>query len=123
MEKVYKVAIVDDETQILEMLESFLSKRKYFEVTTFLKPEHAYEKIKTNGYDIVLLDIMMPEINGIELFKLIKQNNSKQKVVMMTAASTQNRLIECDQAGVTDYMTKPFISLRDVENIILDCLE
>lgn len=123
MKRIYKIAIVDDEDSILEMLERFFSKRKHFEVTTFLKPDQAYEKIKNGGFDIVLLDIMMPEINGIELFKMIKQHNPSQKVVMMTASSTQNRLIECDREGVADYVTKPFLSLRDVENIVLDCLE
>lgn len=123
MSKVYKIAIVDDEQNILEMLERFLSKRECFSVNTFLKPDVALGEIKNGGYDMVLLDIMMPEINGIDLFKLIKEHNPNQKVVMMTASSTQNRLIECDQEGVSDYITKPFLSLRDVENVMLDCLE
>lgn len=118
-----KIAIIDDETSILDILERFLSRKKLFDINTFDNPLTAFESIKTNDYDLILCDIMMPQLNGIELIKKIKEIKPKQKIIMITAFSTEDKMIECDAIGVNDYLTKPFISMRDVENKVLDCLE
>jgi DNA-binding NtrC family response regulator len=120
--KMYKIAIVDDEISILEMMKKFLSRREELEVELFENPEIAYNKLISNNYDIIISDIMMPQMDGVELLRKIKEKKPNQKVIMMTAYSTEDRLIECDELGATDYITKPFISLRDVENKVLDNL-
>ncbi|MDC7242509.1 MAG: response regulator [Sphaerochaetaceae bacterium] len=114
------IAIVDDEQEILDMLKRFLSRREEFKIDTFLNPEAALSSLTNGKYDLIITDIMMPQMDGVELLKKIKQNNPSQKVIMMTAFSTEHRLIECDNSGADDYITKPFISLRDVENKVLD---
>jgi len=118
----YKIAIVDDEISILEVLNKFLNRRGELEIELFENPVTAYDKIVSSNYDIVISDIMMPQMDGVELLRKIKASKPNQKVIMMTAYSTEDRLIECDELGATDYITKPFISLRDVENKILDNL-
>ncbi len=119
-----KIVIVDDEQDILDVLERFLKRSGKFEVETFSNPQTALSQVKSGIYDLVLLDIMMPQIDGIEFLKELKTSSaSTTKVIMMTAYSTQDRMIECEKIGANDYITKPFISLRDVENKVLDQLD
>ncbi|XPV69802.1 MAG: response regulator [Halarcobacter sp.] len=118
----YKIAIVDDEVSILEVLNKFLNRRSELEIDLFENPSTAFSQLSSGKYDLIISDIMMPQMDGVELLRKIKQSNPKQKVIMMTAYSTEDRLIECDELGANDYITKPFISLRDVENKVLDNL-
>ena len=118
---VYKVAVVDDENEILSMIQRFLNRSEKYQVTVFSNPITAVETID-KSYDIVLLDIMMPQMNGLDALEKIMDKNPEQKVIMMTAYSTEEKIIQSDLTGACDYITKPFISLRDVENKILDAL-
>ena len=117
-----KVFIVDDEADILEILEKFFKRKNRFDVIKFTNPLIALDEIKKGGVDLVLTDIMMPQMDGVELLKEIKNFNPNIKVIMMTAFSTLERTLECEKLGADDYVTKPFISLRDVENKVLDAL-
>jgi len=117
-----KIAIIDDETSILDVLKRFLSRRNIFEIDTFENPLIAFDSIEKKNYDLILCDIMMPQLNGIELIKKIKKIKPNQKIIMITAFSTEDKMIECDTIGVDDYLTKPFISMRDVENKVLDAI-
>eukprot|EP00767_Chilomastix_cuspidata_P005946 gnl/Chilomastix_cuspidata/6223.p2 GENE.gnl/Chilomastix_cuspidata/6223~~gnl/Chilomastix_cuspidata/6223.p2 ORF type:complete len:122 (-),score=21.62 gnl/Chilomastix_cuspidata/6223:486-851(-) len=114
-----KIAIIDDESSILEMLKKFLSRKNLFEISTYDNPVTALNSLKRNKYDLILCDIMMPQMTGIDVVKEIKKEIPNQKIIMMTAFSTEEKLIECDDLEVTDYLTKPFISMRDVENKVL----
>lgn len=116
------IAIVDDEKDILDILEQFLSRSEKFKIETFNNPLNALPKVKSGSFDLVLLDIMMPQMDGIDFLREVKKSSAGTKVVMMTAYSTQDKLIECNKIGAEDYVTKPFVSLRDVENKILDNL-
>jgi DNA-binding response OmpR family regulator len=117
-----KIAIVDDEFDILNVLETFLSRRDAYDIQTYVNPESALEGINSSQFDLVLLDIMMPTKDGMVMLKEIKEANPNVKVIMMTAFSTQEKVVECDKIGADDYVTKPFISLKDVEAKILDQL-
>ncbi len=117
-----KIAIVDDENDINEMIKYYLNKRNSFQISTYENPNDALAKILDSKYDLVLLDINMPHKNGIEMLKEIKEKNEKVKVIMMTADSTLDRVIKCKSIGANDYLTKPFVSLRDLENKVLDQL-
>ena len=118
-----KIAIIDDEQDILEILERFLSRSEKFDIEVFSNPQTALPKVKNGMYDLILLDIMMPQMDGIDFLKEVKDTSSNNtKVLMMTAYSTQDRMIDCEHIGADDYVTKPFVSLRDVENKVLDQL-
>ncbi len=117
-----KIAIIDDEQDILDILERFLSRSEKFDIEIFSNPQTALSKVKSGIYDLVLLDIMMPQMDGIDFLKEVKNSSVKTKIVMMTAYSTQDRMIDCEKIGADDYVTKPFVSLRDVENKVLDQL-
>ena len=118
-----KIAIVDDEVSILDVLERFLSRKQLFEIHTYENPLTALNAIEKMNFDLILCDIMMPQLDGIELVKKVKTTKPEQRFLMMTAYSTEDRLIECDKLGVHEYVTKPFVSLRDVENKVLDILQ
>ncbi len=119
-----KIAIVDDEQDILEILEKFLKRSEKFDVEIFTNPKTALNRVKLGEFDLVLLDIMMPQMSGIDFLKEMKESSlSNIKVIMMTAYSTQDKMIDCDKIGADDYITKPFISLRDIENKVLDNLD
>ena len=117
-----KVIIVDDEQDILNTLLRYFNRKNKFEVDVFTNPVNALEAIKNNDYDLVLTDIMMPEMNGVDLLKKIKEVKPDVPVVMMTAYSTIDKILECDKLGASDYVTKPFISLKDIESKVLDFL-
>ena len=117
-----KVVIVDDDENIRNIIKIYLERSGKFIIDTYSGPKYAKNSILSGRYDLVLLDIEMPDINGIEFLKIIKESNPNQKVIMITATSTEDRLIECEKLGTNDYITKPFISLRDVQNKILDRL-
>jgi len=117
-----KIAIVDDEQDILDVLEQFLSRSDKFDIKTFTNPQDAISSVKSGYFDLVLLDIMMPQMDGIEFLKNTKASSPDTKIIMMTAYSTQDKIIECNKIGAEDYVTKPFVSLRDVENKVLDIL-
>ena len=117
-----KIAIIDDEQDILDILERFLSRSEKFDIEIFSNPQTALPKVKSGMYDLILLDIMMPQMDGIEFLKEIKSTSNDTNVIMMTAYSTQDRMIDCEHIGANDYVTKPFVSLRDIENKVLDQL-
>jgi DNA-binding NtrC family response regulator len=66
---------------------------------------------------------MMPEMNGVDVLKEVVKLRPDVKVIMMTAYSTIDKILECDKIGAVDYVTKPFISLKDIESKILDHLD
>ncbi len=110
-----KLMIVDDESQITAMLEKWFSKNKEFSVSTFNNPEIALTSFNTVKPDVVLLDIMMPQMDGIVALEKIKNIDPATVVVMMTAYSTLDRVLSSHRQGAESYILKPFESLSDVE--------
>ena len=117
-----KILILDDERDILNVIERFLNRRALVDIVTSTNPIEALELIKYGSFDMILTDIMMPEMNGVDVLRQVIKMKPNMKVIMMTAYSTIDKIIECEQLGATDYVTKPFISLKDVESKILDHL-
>lgn len=117
-----KIAIIDDEQDILDVLETFLKRSEKFDVDTFSNPKSVLDTLKSGAYDLVLLDIMMPQLNGLDVLEEIKKVSPNTKVIMMTAYSSIDKVIKSNKVGAEDYLTKPFVSLRDVENKVLDNL-
>ncbi|MDN5124723.1 response regulator [Aliarcobacter butzleri] len=123
MDKKYSIAIIDDELEILNLLSRFLSRNPKFSVANYANPLAALESLNTSSYDIILLDIMMPQMNGLEVLEKIKEKNENQKVIMMTAYSTLDKVLKSHKEGATNYVMKPFDSLQHLEKKIIDILE
>lgn len=110
-----RLMVVDDESQITTMLEKWFTKNKEFSVTVFNNPEIAISSFQTVKPDVVLLDIMMPQMDGIVALEKIKAMDPSVTVVMMTAYSTLDRVLSSHRQGAESYILKPFESLSDVE--------
>lgn len=117
-----KIVIVDDETEILNMLSRFLSKSGKYSVSTYSNPLVAIDSLKNNPCDLVLLDIMMPQLNGLEALEKIMEINNNQKVIMMTAYSTLDKVLKAHKHGATHYIMKPFDSLQALETKIVEVI-
>ncbi len=117
-----KIAIVDDDAEILETLGKFLKRSEKFEIDTFSNPASVLGILKRGEYDLVLLDIMMPQLNGLDVLEEVKKVSPNTKVIMMTSLSTVDKVLKSYNIGAEDYLTKPFMSLRDVENKVFDNL-
>ncbi|PIF03981.1 MAG: response regulator [Arcobacter sp.] len=123
MDKRYKIAIVDDENEILNMLRGFLSRNPNYDVVTYSNPLIAISSINNDGnYDVVLMDIMMPQMNGLDALEQIVEKNPEQKVVMMTAYSTLDTVLKSQKYGAIQYLMKPFGSLQEVQKKIDEVL-
>ncbi len=113
-----KILVVDDEIYIVHILDFSLGMEGY-EVVTALDGEQALEKVKTDKPDLIVLDIMMPKLDGYEVCKSIKSNSATQNIpVILLSAKGRN----VDQkmgfdVGADDYITKPFSPRKLVERI------
>ncbi|MCX7794560.1 MAG: response regulator, partial [Thermodesulfovibrionales bacterium] len=111
MDKKRKILCVDDEPVNLRLLESILSLKGY-EVLTAESGASALEKIRGNHIDLVLLDVMMPGMNGYEVCRTIKGDESLRHipVIMITALTSKEDRIKGIEAGAEDFISKPFDS-------------
>jgi response regulator RpfG family c-di-GMP phosphodiesterase len=104
-----RILCVDDETANLKLLEAMLAPRGY----EIIKAENgmtALEKINEGGVDLILLDVMMPGINGYEVCRRVKEDNKHKNipVVMITALQSKEDRINSIEAGAEDFISKPF---------------
>ena len=102
------ILIVDDDKNICKMIEASLRKEKRYEIETALSGEACLRLIKENPPELVLLDIQMPGIDGIETLHRIREENPYIPVIMMTAHGTIERAVSSMKAGAYDFLTKPF---------------
>ncbi|MBI3129492.1 MAG: response regulator [Candidatus Tectomicrobia bacterium] len=101
-----RILIVDDEKDIVEFLAMELSRRD-FEVDTALSGEEAIEKIKENRPHLMLLDVRMPGMGGIETLRQAKQLDPRIGVIMVTAVHEEEIARSAIALGAHDYITKP----------------
>ncbi len=111
------IMIIDDEQEILTVLERFLKRDANNSVKTFTNPITALSQLTTQT-DIILLDVMMPQINGIDLLPKLIEKSPKVKIIIMTAYSTLDIVLNAQRNGATDYIMKPFKSLNEVSQKI-----
>jgi DNA-binding response OmpR family regulator len=103
-----KILHVDDESDTLQVVKTILEKEG-FSVDGVESGKVALEKIKVNNYDLMLLDIMMPDMSGWDLFNRILAVSPDFKVIFLTVLEiSESRLKELKAHGVKDYITKPF---------------
>lgn len=102
-----KVLIIEDEVSILRMLEYDLKQLDYA-VDTETDGLRGLKKATTTDYDIILLDLMLPSMNGLDVCKKLRSANVTAYVIMLTAMDDEYNKIEGFEAGADDYVTKPF---------------
>ena len=112
-----KILVVDDEQAVCNMLKKFLSNKGY-ETIIALSGEEAIIKVKEEKPHVVLLDIKMPKMDGLEALKRIKEIDKEVGVVMITAVKDEEMGKKCLELGAYDYITKP-LPLDYLESVLL----
>ena len=101
-----RVLLVDDEKEYLEIMSERMRARD-IEVTTSTSAREALDMIATESYDAVIMDFMMPEMNGIEALKAIKEKNPEMQIILLTGHATVEKTVEAMKAGAMDLIEKP----------------
>lgn len=107
-----RILVVDDEPSILTLLEYNLDQAGY-SVETATDGKQAYKMIKDNPYDFIILDIMLPKMDGMDVCRRVRQDNITTPILMLTAKDDEYDKIIGLELGADDYLTKPF-SPREV---------
>jgi two-component system, OmpR family, KDP operon response regulator KdpE len=101
-----RILVVDDDPQIRRIMKATLTARHY-EVSDSRNGEEALDKLRSEPYDLVLLDMNMPGTGGIETCRLIR-SRSDVAIIMLTVNNSERDKVEALDAGADDYVTKPF---------------
>ncbi len=112
----YSILVVDDEALTLRTISRAL-REEGFEVLVAMSGEEALQVFSTEKPDLMLLDVVLPGIDGIEVLRHIKRDNPAAIVVMMSAYHMVERAVEAMKLGAYDYLVKPF-HLADMVNTI-----
>ncbi len=117
----YKILVVDDENSLREML-SILLQREGYLVDQAEDGATAFEKVQENSYDLIISDIQMPKMTGIELLRQLRGQGNNVTVMMITAFSSTEEAVEAMKLGAYDYITKPFKN-DEIRLVIKNALE
>ena len=118
-----RLLIVDDEADVREFAANFFRKRK-IEVITAASGEEALEIAKKQKPNLILLDIKMEGIDGIETLKRFRQTDKTTKVIMVTGKKPEeeNSCEKCGELGALDYIHKP-LELDELERVVMSALK
>jgi putative PEP-CTERM system response regulator len=105
-EKVRSVLVVDDEVGARESLKMIL--KNDYEMFLAKNAEEAFAQVKAHSPDVILLDIILPDLDGLKVLERIKQSDPDIIVIMITATKTVKTAVEAMKLGANDYVTKPF---------------
>jgi DNA-binding response OmpR family regulator len=115
----FRVLLVDDDPLILRLLEDIL-KEEFAEdirIKTVCDPEEARKCIETELVDLLITDLEMPGIGGLELLRCAKQNNAWTQVLVVTGHSNIYTLVDALEMGANDYLLKP-VDSRELEEVV-----
>lgn len=102
-----KILIIEDEFKLADVIASRLKKEKYI-VDIFQDGEEGLDNALTNIYDLIILDVMLPKINGFKILEEIRKEKINAKVIILTAKSMLEDKLTGFNYGANDYLTKPF---------------
>ncbi len=108
MSKIVHILIVDDEQIILDSIEKHLQSDQFLVIHKALSVAESMEIIQREPIKIILTDLMMPEIDGLEFIKLVEDINPQILIIMITGYATINTALQAMQLGAFDYIAKPF---------------
>ncbi|MBS0149967.1 MAG: sigma-54-dependent Fis family transcriptional regulator [Nitrospira sp.] len=116
-----KILVVDDEQSLREVL-SIMLKRAGYAVTSATDGEDAVELLQKEIFDLVITDLRMPKVDGMEVLKAVKSTAPETVVLIITAFASADSAVEAMKQGAYDYLTKPF-QVDEVQLIIRNALE
>jgi DNA-binding NtrC family response regulator len=101
-----KVLLVDDEVELLDTLSERMRNRG-MEVATSSSGVEALKKVDQEAYDVIILDLMMPGVDGLEALKILKEKRPELQVILLTGHATVEKGIEAMKLGAMDFLEKP----------------
>ena len=101
-----QIMIVDDEEGIVEFMKASLQNQGH-KVTGCTDSEHAIEKVKNAAYDLIITDLNMPKLSGVEFINQAKKISPKTDLIVMTGFPSVDTAVECMKNGASDYLAKP----------------
>ena len=111
-----KLLIAEDEIDLAEALTAFFEKNQ-FTVEAVHNGADAYDYAGNGAYDVVILDVMMPGMNGIEVLRRLREDGIHTPIMMLTAKAQKDDRIEGFDAGADDYISKPFGMMEMVARV------
>ncbi len=102
-----KVLLIEDEVKLAKAI-AFLIKEQKIDVDICYDGKVGYETALNNEYDVIVLDIMLPNMNGLDVLKNLRQNNCNTSIIMLTAKDMIDDKVNAFGLGADDYLTKPF---------------
>lgn len=102
-----RILVIEDEYTLADVIRAKLEKEKYIVDISQDGGEGLYKAL-TDIYDLIILDVMLPNLNGFEILKKLREEKVKSKIIMLTARSTLSDKLEGLNGGANDYITKPF---------------
>ncbi len=112
-----RLLIVDDETVIRKVLERHFTSKGY-EVVTAIHGKDAVAKLEQQKFDIVVSDLLMPEMDGFELLHYLRQEYPLIRVIIMTGAISLDNMLACLKDGAFTFVTKPLDDLAALEDAV-----
>jgi DNA-binding NtrC family response regulator len=103
-----KLLIVDDEPDMLKLLGMIIRDKTQYETITTNNPAEALDLVKRGGYDLVITDLKMPGLDGVEMLEAVKNYDADIPVIIITAYGTVETAEEALRKGAFDFITKPF---------------
>jgi DNA-binding NtrC family response regulator len=111
-----RILVLDDEPIVSKRLQPALEKKGYL-VETFFESSKALERFEEKPFDIVITDLKMKGLNGMQFLTEVKKQSPKTEVVVITGFATMETAKESFQKGVFDFLAKPF-KLREIQDVI-----
>src|SRR5262245_3667928 len=112
-----KVVVVDDDKLVLRAVSEVLVREGY-EVVSIMDPVEALAVAQDPSIDVVVSDVRMPHLSGLELLKAFKLAQPEVEVIIMTGHGTIEMAVEAVKGGAFDYLTKPFERLEDFTHVV-----
>lgn len=115
-----RILVVDDELNVCKSIRQALLSQSY-DVDMALSGEEALHKEAEGKYDVIIADLMMPGLSGLDLLKSLKAANTRAKVIMVTGYPTMKTTVQAMQIGAFDYLPKPFLP-AELRNLVAKAL-
>ena len=117
----HRILVVDDELTVCKSIRKVLI-REDCEVDMVLSGEEALRKETEQPYDVMIVDLMMPGLSGLDLLKMLKAGNPKARIIMVTGYPTMRNTLQAIQLGAMDFLPKPFLPTT-LRNLVAAALE
>ena len=121
MKKKPDILILDDEPIVCKRLKPAIEKMGC-EVETFLEPKAAIKRIEEKGFDVVITDVRMDDIDGIQVLEYVRKNSDRTIVIVITGYAMVSLAREAMEKGAFDFISKPF-KPNEIRKVILKALE